>query len=181
MKDEVYMGSLPEMDVRCYETDKNLTSYQYALQGFFVRDDANWLDTLEAFAQNQTNIMPVLDQHNTYLGYCELNDIMNLFSETPFLNEPGNILVVEKGILDYSLSEVSQIVESNDAKILGVFISNLFNDVAQITVKISNSDMNKIIQTFRRYSYNILSEHSEDAFAKNLKERSDYLKRYLKM
>ena len=180
-KEEIYIGCLPETDVRCYEIDKNLESYQYALQGFFVRDDANWLDILEAFAQNHTNIMPVLDEHNKYLGYFELNDIMNLFNETPFLNEPGNILVVEKGTQDYSFSEVTQIVESNDAKILGVFISKIENDVAQITIKIGNSDINAIIQTFRRYSYNIISDHSDDSFARNLKERSDYLQRYLKM
>ena len=179
--EEVYLGCLPENDVRCFEGEKTLDAYRYALEGFFVRDDSNWLDVLEAFAQNETNIMPVLDHNNKYLGYFELHDIMNLFNETPFLNEPGNILVVEKGMLDYSFSEVAQIVESNNTKIYGVFVSKFDNDVAQITMKVGNTDINAIMQTFRRYGYNVVSEHSDDAFISNLKERSDYLEKYLNM
>ncbi|MBW1294622.1 CBS domain-containing protein [Aquimarina litoralis] len=176
---KTYIGCIAEADVRCFETEKNLESYLYAMEGFFVRDDANWLDILESFAQNHSNIMPVLDDSNNYQGYFELRDIMNLFNETPFLSEPGNILIVEKGVLDYSFSEVSQIVESNNAKLLGLFISNMENDVAQITLKVNDSDINNIVQTFRRYSYNIVSKHHEDSFLNNLKERSQYLEKYL--
>ncbi|AXT57859.1 CBS domain-containing protein [Aquimarina sp. MMG015] len=179
LNDKTYVGCISEADVRCFETEKKLESYVYALEGFFVRTDANWLDILESFAQNHSNIMPVLDDANNYQGYFELRDIMNLFNETPFLSEPGNILIVEKGVLDYSFSEVSQIVESNNAKLLGLFISNMENDVIQITLKINDSDINNIVQTFRRYSYNIVSKHHEDSFLNNLKERSQYLEKYL--
>ncbi len=123
--------------------------------------------------------MPVLNDKNEYLGYYELNDIINLFSETPFFSEPGGILIVEKGINDYSFSEVCQIVESNDGKLLGSFISKMKNDVAQITLKIGNTTLNDIIQSFRRYSYNIISGHDRDTFIENLKERSEYLNKYL--
>ena len=40
---------------------------------------------------------------------------------------------------DYSFSEISQIVESNNAKILGAFLSNFDNELAEITVKINNT------------------------------------------
>ncbi|PKV49492.1 CBS domain-containing protein [Aquimarina sp. MAR_2010_214] len=179
IKQNIYLGCISEADIRCFETDKTLDTYQYALEGFYVRENDNWLDILESFAQNNSNIMPVLDDNNSYLGFFELGDIINLFNETPFLSEPGNILIVEKGILDYSFSEISQIVESNNAKVLGLFISNMENDVAQITLKISDSDINNIVQTFRRYSYNIVSKHQEDTFLTNLKERSQYLAKYL--
>ncbi len=179
LKENIYIGCISEADIRCFETEKDLHEYQYALEGFFVRKEDNWLDILESFAQNNTNIMPVLDDDNRYLGFFELGDIITLFNETPFLSEPGNILIVEKGILDYSFSEISQIIESNNAKILGLFISNIKNDVTQITIKINDSDINNIMQTFRRYSYNIVSRHLEDSFLTNLKERSQYLAKYL--
>lgn len=179
LQENVYMGCVAETDIRCFEEEDTLHAYQYSLEGFYVREDSNWLDVLESFAQNNCNIMPVLDDNNAYQGYYELNDIMNLFNDTPFLSEAGNILIVEKGLLDFSFSEVTQIVESNNAKLLGLFISNMENDVAQITMKIGNSDINNIVQTFRRYSYNIVSKHQEDSFLNNLKERSKYLEKYL--
>ena len=175
----VYLGCISETDAHCFEKTKTISECNYAMEGFFVRPTTTWLDVLEAFAQNNCNIMPVLDAQNTYLGYYELNDIINLFNETPFFAEPGGIIIVEKGIMDYSFSEISQIAESNNAKILGAFISKMENDLVQITLKIGNVSINDVIQTFRRYSYNIISGHEEDSYLKDLKDRSKYLDKYL--
>jgi len=178
-KDGAYMGCISETDAHCFESEKTITDFQYALESFYVTKLTNWLDILEAFALNASNIMPVLDVNNNYLGYYELADIMDLFNDTPFLSEAGGIIVVEKGSSDYSFSEISQIVETNDGRILGAFISKIENDVTQCTIKIGHTGMNAIVQTFRRYGYNITSEHQEDKMLKDLKERSDYLDRYL--
>ena len=175
----IYMGCISENDIRCFEAEKSIEDYQYALEGFFVRDTDYWLDILESFAQNNSNILPVLDGENEYLGYVELNEMMGIFNETPFLNEAGNIIVVEKGFKDYSLSEISQIVESSNVHVLGLFVSKIENDLAQITIKINPTGLNEVIQSLRRYGYNIISQHHEDAFNKNLRDRSKYLDKYL--
>lgn len=177
--DQVFLGSFSETDAHCFESDKTLNDYKFAIEGFFVREDTLWLDVLEAFAVNSANIMPVLSAKNDYLGYYELNDIISLFSESPFFSEPGGILVIEKGINDYSFSEISQIVESNGGKLLGAFVSKMKPDLVQVTLKIGNGGLNTIIQTFRRYSYNIVSGHEDDSYVESLKDRSDYLKKYL--
>ena len=177
----VYLGCISVTDAHCFDGAKSINDCNYTIEGFFVRPTTNWLDVLEVFAQNDSNIMPVLDAQNKYLGYYELNDVIHLFNETPFFSEPGGILIVEKGINDYSFSEISQIVESNDAKLLGAFISKMDGDLARITIKIGNASLNEVIQTFRRYSYNIVSGHEEDSYIESLKERSQYLDRYLNM
>ncbi|QDO92914.1 CBS domain-containing protein [Formosa sediminum] len=179
--DDRYIGCLSETDAYCFEKDKLLSDYSYAAEGFFVRENANWLDVLEIFAQNATNIMPVLNAENRYLGYYELNDIIALFHQTPFFAEDGGTLVIEKGLDDYSFSEISQIVESNKGKLLGAFISKMENDLVQLTLKIGNSSLNDIIQTFRRYDYNIISGHEDDSYIESLKDRSNYLTKYLNM
>ena len=177
--DHIYLGCFSETDAHCFESDKSLSEFSHAFEDFFVRNTTLWLDVLEAFARNSANVMPVLDDQNKYLGYYELNDIISLFGDSPFFTAPGGILVIEKGINDYSLSEISQIVESNNGKILGAFVSRIKNDVVQITIKIGNVGLSSIIQTFRRYSYNVVSGHEEDSYIESLKERSDYLNKYL--
>ncbi|MEP3838233.1 MAG: acetoin utilization protein acuB [Algibacter sp.] len=177
----VYIGCFSDTDAHCFDSGKSLGTYLYALEDFFVRSNTLWLDVLEAFAVNSANIMPVLNEKNEYLGYYELNDVISLFSESPFFSEAGGILVVEKGINDYSFSEISQIVESNDGKLLGAFVSKMNTDLVQVTLKIGNTGLNEIIQTFRRYSYNVVSGHEEDGYIETLKERSDYLNKYLNM
>ncbi len=178
-KDSHYIGCVSENDAYCFDNNKQLSDFQYALEPFHVLEDTNWLDILEAFALNNSNVMPVLGPDNKYLGYYELGDIMSLFNNTPFLNETGGIIVVEKGIFDYSFSEACQIVESNGSRIFGLFISKLTDDTVQLTVKVGHTAMNSIVQTFRRYNYNVISQHAEDKFVEDLKERSEYLDKYL--
>jgi len=177
----VYLGCISETDIRCFDSEKTVAQYQYTLSGFFAREDDHWLETLQTFALNQTNILPVLSTENKYLGYLELYDIMNRFNETSFLNEPGGIIVLEKAVRDYSFSEIGQIIESHNAALLGMFVSSKENELTQITVKLSSSGINEILQTFRRYGYSIVSDHQEDTFRQNLEDRSEYLDKYLKI
>jgi len=177
--DGVYIGCMSENDAHCFDSSKKVSDYTFFLEGFFVREHTLWLDVLEAFAKNDSNIMPILNDNNSYVGYYELNDIISLFNDTPFLSDAGGILVIEKGYNDYSFSEICQIVESNNAKLLCAFISKVEKDVVQITLKVSYVGLNDILQSFRRYSYNIVSGHDDDQFLKNLKDRSDYLNKYL--
>lgn len=175
----VYLGCMSENDAHCFESESIIKDFNYAIEGFYVRNNTNWLDVLETFSKNSCNIMPVLNEHNVYLGYYELNDIIGLFSETPFFAEQGNILIVEKGIQDYSFSQISQIVESNNGRILGTFVSKIESDMVQITLKIGNTGLNDIIHSFNRYGYNIVLGHEKESYAESLKERSEYLKKYL--
>lgn len=175
----IFIGSIASDDVETFDTDKKIIDYKYTLERFFARKSMIWLDVLEIFAKNHTNVIPVLDENNIYTGYYEMEDIMKFFQETPFLKEQGGIIIVQKGLLDYSMAQVTQIVESNNGKILGCFISEADLENVHITVKIGVGPMNEIIQTFRRYNYEIISEHQEDTYINSLKERSDYLDKYL--
>ncbi|WP_264560333.1 CBS domain-containing protein [Flavobacterium sp. N2270] len=179
LENETYIGSLSREDAETLSPDTKIEANRINLERFFAKSSMNWLDVQELFARNQTNLMPVLDGNNKYLGYFEMEEFIRIFHETPFLKEEGGIIVIRKNNTDFSMSQITQIVESNNAKLLGLFISNIENDEIEITLKISLGGMNDIIQTFRRFEYIVVSQHQEDSYIENLKERSDYLDKYL--
>ena len=180
-KDGIYIGCLSETDVYCFDGNEKVEDVLYAVEHFFVDQSAIWLDVLDTFALNDSNLMPVLDSNHNYLGYYLLIDIISLFRNTPFFSEPGGTIIVEKAYKDYSLSEICQIVESNNIKMLGVFVSKINNDMVQVIIKIENSGLSAIFENFRRYGYTIISGHEDDRFLKTLKDRSAYLNRYLNL
>lgn len=179
MENEIYIGNIVCHDVETFDSQKQVFDYKYSLEGFFARSSMDWLDVLEVFAKNNSNIVPVLNEENEYVGYYEINAIVNFFHETPFLRESGNILIVKRNLADFSLSQITQIVESNNGKLLGLFISDSNATHVQVTLKINFGPLNEIIQSFRRYNYEIISEHFEDNYTQTLKENSDYLDKYL--
>ena len=50
------LGCISEADAYCFEKAKSISDCNYAIEGFYVRPTTNWLDVLEAFAQNDTNM-----------------------------------------------------------------------------------------------------------------------------
>lgn len=179
VEERIYIGCIAADDVETFDSDKKIKHYRYALEGFYARTNMIWLDVLEVFARNHSNVVPVLDDDNAYVGYYEIADIIRFFNDTPFLKEQGAILIVEKAINDYSMGQIIQIIESNSGKILGLFVSNTTVETIQVTIKLTLGGVNEIIQSFRRYGYDIISNHNEDNYLNNLKERSDYLEKYL--
>ena len=175
-----YYGTVTNQDIDFSEfDDKKLKEIKNQIQLFYVTETMGWFEVLQFFAINNTNLMPVLDANKKYIGYYELDDFLNIFRCTPFLHEQGVILVVAKGVNDYSFSEISQIVESNNATLFGAFVSKIENDIAQITLKLSFHDINNTLHSFRRYNYQILNDFEKDKYLEELNDRSNYLQKYL--
>lgn len=176
------IGCLPESDIQTIE-DKNqeLTEYSYLLDHFFTNEKATLLDVLVLFADNDCNLIPVLNKEQNYVGYYELSDILDAFADSPFLHNESDTLIINKNKNDYSMGEVSQIVEASNGKLLGLYISSENQNTIQITLKVITDDINEIIQTFRRYDYNVITQHEDDFYLEELKDRASYLKKYLDM
>lgn len=173
-------GSISISDLNTFEDDsKKISSYQYLYELYFATEEDTLVDLLTLFAIHETNIIPVLSKDKEYIGYYDLNDVLTIYAETPFLKEEGVVLILEKENNTYSISEISQIAETNNAQLSGVYISNKTELITQITIKVKTENINEIIQSYRRYEYNIVSNHQDDTYMEDLKNRSNYLQKYL--
>ncbi len=94
IEEEIYIGSIASEDIATFDSTKKTIDYNYTFERFFARTTMFWLDVLEVFAKNNTNLIPVLDEKNKYVGYYKMSDIMDFFHETPFLKETGKIIIV---------------------------------------------------------------------------------------
>jgi len=179
-KENSLIGLISETDVEGLdESKKEIGHFQYLFNVFFTEESNNLLDIIAIFASNETNLIPVIDAQKKYIGYFDLIDILHLYNETPFLNNEGIVLLLEKETRDISFSEICQIVETSGGKILGLFITESTEASVKVSLKFSSQDVNEIIQSFRRYEYKVLSNHEEDFYLEDLKERSKYLQKYL--
>jgi predicted transcriptional regulator len=182
VENNTILGCFAHEDIQTIENKSDeLVAYNHLLNSFFADEKATVLELLKIFADNDTNIIPVLNKNSSYIGYYELSDVLDVFSTSPFMIEDSETLVIEKLESDYSLGEVAQIVESNGGKLLGLYLSEKQKDFVQVTLKISTEDIHEIMNTFRRYDYKVISTHENDIYLEDLKNRSDYLQKYLEM
>jgi predicted transcriptional regulator len=182
VENDKLLGSFSEDDAQTIENKEDvLESYSYLFSSFFAEEKATALELIKIFADNNATIIPVLNADKNYIGYYELTNVIEIFSASPFMHEESETLIVEKLENDYSMSEVTQIVETNGGKILGIYISEKQDDFVQITLKVISNEINEIMHTFRRYNYEIISTHENDIYLEDLKNRSEYLQKYLEM
>ncbi|WP_159951581.1 CBS domain-containing protein [Polaribacter septentrionalilitoris] len=182
IENNMLLGNFAEEDIQTIENKEDeLVMYNHLLNSFFADEKATVLELLKIFADNDSNIIPILNDKKEYIGYLDLRDVLDVFSSSPFMIEEGETLIVEKLQNDFSMSEITQIVESNGGKLLGLYISEKTGEFVQITVKVISDEINEIMQTFRRYDYKIVSMHENDIYLEDLKNRSDYLQKYLEM
>ena len=102
-----YLGLLSENDLPCFDAERKIEDFRFEMEDFFVTKETAWLDVLEMFSRNEANVLPVLDEDRLIIGYYDLEDIVDVFIDTPFFREPGAILVVSIGIKDYSFRNIS--------------------------------------------------------------------------
>jgi predicted transcriptional regulator len=174
------VGMLSQADIiHSTKNDSVLKDLHYLFEFYTARIPIHCIDLFSLFAQYDTDILPIVNDTQEYLGYFELDEILQLFYNTPFLQRNSTTLIIEKDKKNYSMSEIAQIIESNNITLLGIYISGTSNETNQITLRLATEDVNEVIQSLRRYEYHVLSQNKDDLLIEQLKDRSDYLQKYL--
>ena len=137
------------------------------------------LEILKAASEHHLTLIPVVDGENNYLGAVTLEDLVEKMSEMQGASQRGGIIVLEMWEKDYSLQQIARIIEENDAKILSTSVSQGENGKIEVNLKINQPDVNPILQSFERFSYDVKASYQEAEFTEDLKKRYEELMRYL--
>lgn len=141
--------------------------------------DAHILDVLKVAGEHRLSIVPVVDAENNYLGSIRLEDLLEKTSEMQGANQRGGIVVLEMWDKDYSMQQISRIIEENNAKILSTTVSPGEGGKIEVNIKINQPDMNAILSSFERFGYFIKASFQELAYTEDLRKRYDELMRIL--
>lgn len=165
VRDEEFIGLLSDNDIYdLNQADEQIGKQKLSLFSPFVTDNQHIYDVIEKVSHLKLTVIPVLlEDEKTYLGLITLSDLMQYVDNVFAVSEPGGVIVLELNSIDYSLSEIAQIVESNDAKILSLHInSSETSRKIELTIKVNKTNLTSIIQTFDRYDYFIKSTYLKD-------------------
>ena len=110
------------------------------------------------------------------------NELLRYASSFMSLNEPGGLIVLEIASNNYSFSEISKLVEQNDAQITQLNTSNDGETgMMQITIRINKPEVSDIVATFQRYDYSVKYFIGEEMYENELRSNFDNLMNYLKI
>jgi len=178
----VFLGLISDKDIyNLNMADEPIGNHKLSLFSPFVYEDQHIYEVIELASRLKLSAIPVLARDNSFVGTITTNDLVTHFAELSALKHPGGIIILEINVNDYSLSQIAQIVEGNDAKILSLYISTPEDSTKlYVTLKINRTELSSILQTFERYDYNIAASYmKDDEGDAMIKSNYDQFMRYL--
>lgn len=190
---EFKTSHLPVVDGNVFEgilSEERLLDYNYEnetisesniqLMHVFVYEYQHIFEAMKQMSDNNLTILPILDRNDNYIGSTTLSHLMMLTTNATSVKEPGGVIVLSVNSKDYSLAQIAQIVESNNARILSSFITSLQDSTEmEVTIKINQKELGAILQTFNRFDYTVIESYQKEQNQDEIRDRFDYLMKRL--
>jgi CBS domain-containing protein len=178
-----FVGVISESDILDkMDLEKTLDELFQHLPRPYVISSDHIYQILSRISELKLSVIPILDDNEKYIGCTTVQHLMSLIANTGSIKENGGILVLEMSHSDYSMAQIGQIVESNDAKILSSYImSSPDSTNIEVTLKINKIELDAIIRTFERYDYIIKASFQKSVYQEDLIYRYDALMNYLNL
>jgi CBS domain-containing protein len=146
----------------------------------FVPAQKHLYDIMKLVVNFNLTVIPVLNDDGDYMGLITIEDLVKKLADTGSITHPGGVLVLEMAPRDYSLSEISRLIELENAMILSSFISSPYGtNILELTLKLNKEDLKHIVATLERFGYDVKSSFYESEFIDTLNDRYEGLMRYL--
>ena len=140
----------------------------------------HYYDILKVISENKMDVVAVID-NDKFKGVVLRDDILREFSKTAIVNSAGAIIILQVSLKDYSLSEISRIVEMNGSIVLGANVRPNNEDPSQteIVLRINQQEVNQISNGLSKSGYQVISSFNTEDNSFNEEERFGLLMKYL--
>jgi CBS domain-containing protein len=145
-----------------------------------LHPDTHFFDILKQMVVSKMQVLPVVDEKQLLTGCISCESMITHLAGQSSVAEPGGIIVLELKAINYSLAEISRIVESNSAVILHSYVTPLPDtEKILVTIKVNKIDLKEVVATFERFEYDIVAVFHVSDYEEGLRERYESLMLYL--
>lgn len=177
-----YVGMLDEDELLDHEELQLIEHIRLGSAGVFVLGFQHLYELLGTVSRHNLQTLAVLDDDQSVIGSISAADIYQRFAQQIGTYEPGAILVLSLTNRDYSLSEISRLIEVENVKITSSYVSGDtqdFGNPLRLTLKLNKTDISVIIATLERFGYTVDAAYAHAPITNTDKDRYDMLMKYL--
>ena len=177
----VFCGFLNEQMILSHPEIVHVKDFELSGEKSVVQENQHYYDLFKCLKQFANQMVAVNDETNNYLGVVTNQELLAHLVTTLALSSPGAIIVLSLNNRDYSLSEISRIIERDDGKILSCEIASdpQNNGNVLLTIKVNKEDISNLISILELNGYNIQEYFSQHFNDSNTKERYEGLMSFL--
>jgi len=178
----LYLGLISESEIfKLADPDAPLAEQKVTYKMVYINESQHIFEVIKIMTSEKISILPVLDENKLFLGCITVNSLVENFGKLTAMYNPGAIIILELNQNDYVLSQIAQIVESQDIKILSLYVSSDIDSTKmEVTIKLNKYEIQSLVKALTRYDYTIKATFLEDKkMVDDLLDRYNALMNYL--
>jgi predicted transcriptional regulator len=180
ISDDKFIGLVDEDQLLNIEDDNQVLEKSIIhFSPLAVSANMHFMEAVRVANENSLSVIPVID-NGIWIGAITSTDLLKWMGKVNGSEEPGGLIVLELEKKEFSFTQITKLVESNDAYITHLntyFDSNL--GVLLVTLKLNKLEISDIVATFQRYEYHVKYYFGEELYENELKTNYDHLMNYL--
>lgn len=174
------VGVISEESLHNCRPEEKLAELPLNFAGKYVYVQDHLFEILKHMAEHEMWIMPVVREDMSYSGTITQKEIIRNFAKAESITESGSIIILETTKRNYSLAEISRIVENEGFSVIGLLItSSETQELIDVAIKVNTTNIGPILAAFERYQYTIKATYEENDYSDKIKDRFDSLMSYL--
>jgi len=179
--DEKYLGLISEDDLMDAEDDRaTIQVLESSFIKAFVKENEHFLNAVNCSNRYDTSVVPVINEEEELVGVITVTDLLKALGDFSGANEIGGIIVMEMERSQFAISEISRIVESNDATILHLNTTvHPETGMLTVTLHLNKKEISAIVSSFERYEYDIIYYFGDEKFENEIHINYRHLMNYL--
>jgi CBS domain-containing protein len=178
--EDKYVGLVFEYDLIDVAGGVALKTIESHFSKVAVHANTHFIESIQTANDYNLSLVPVVEKENEFLGVITATDLLKQLGKISGSSEPGGLIVLKMEQRNFSFSEISKLVETNDAQITQL---NTYWDTSEdsffVTIKINKFEISDIVATFQRYEYEVKYYFGEELYENELKDNYDHLMNYL--
>jgi len=177
-----FLGLISDSDIYdMNQPDEPIGNHSLTLLKPYVTSEQHLFEVIGLASRLKLSVVPVLDEKNHYKGVITTSDLVRYLAGISSMDQPGGIIVLELIERDYSLSQIAQIVEGNNVKVLSMYVTSPPDSTRlEVTIKVNSNELASVLRTFERYNYDVKSWiTADDSMDRFYSERFDLLMKYM--
>ncbi len=181
VSEEKYLGLISEDDLLDAEEEKlPIQVLEHSFITAFVKENEHFLNAVTFSNLHEATVVPVVTEEKELAGVITSPDLLRALGDFSGATEIGGIIVMEMERSQFAISEISRIVESNDATVLHLNTTvQPATGLLTVTLHLNKKEIAAIVSTFERYEYDVIYYFGDEKFENEVHSNYRHLMNYL--
>lgn len=181
VSEEKFLGLISEEDLMdAHNKNMRIELLQSDFILASINENDHFLQAVNISNEYQTNVVPVTNFENELIGTITRQTLLRTLGYFSGAQEIGGIIVLEMERNQFTISDISRIVESNGATVLHLNTTmQPETGLLRVTIHINKKELSAVVAAFERYEYNVIYYFGEEKFENEIHSNYRHLMNYL--